>query len=296
MIFALLFLGIVLSLLATDAGSRLMAHAAMVGAVLALATGLFSSQLSPPIVAACALLLFAVLVSLRLQALRTMAFAVAQRSGFVTLQTGVTLLGAAVALALGVHWIDGDAVFRVVAGDVISARFPAPLTINGSFAKGFAGLALLLMLGALSGFQRAAAKARGWWQVPLLVVFVLGVAIVLFALPLDPKLPDAWWRFVLSNVLITCVAEEAFFRGILFKYLTDAASRIVPRFTGAIVILLTSLLFAVVHSGPVEYLVMVFIVGCASGWARHVTGSVAAAIATHGAINIGHFLLLKYPF
>lgn len=56
----------------------------------------------------------------------------------------------------------------------------------------------------------------------------------------EVTVPNWWWLFALNNLLLTCVAEEAFFRG----YVQQAVSM---RFGSMVGVTVASLLFGVAH-------------------------------------------------
>ena len=134
-----------------------------------------------------------------------------------------------------------------------------------------------------------------WIGVAILTIaVVLGAGWTFGAIEFDPKIPTflSWWLF--SNLLITCVAEEAFFRGILLTSAVQALDSI--RHGGWIALLLVSALFGAVHiGGGIVYAAFSFVAGVGYGLVYLITGRVEASILTHFSLNLVHLLLFTYP-
>jgi membrane protease YdiL (CAAX protease family) len=111
---------------------------------------------------------------------------------------------------------------------------------------------------------------------------------------LDPKLPAITPLWLLSNLLVTCVAEEAFFRGFLQRQLQH---KLQGYSWGAVVSLsVVSLLFGVAHlSGGFSYAMIAAVAGLFYGYVYQKSGAIETSIALHFLVNAGHFILLSYP-
>lgn len=115
---------------------------------------------------------------------------------------------------------------------------------------------------------------------PVVVVLMLGLAGA-YRFPPDPGPVLAWAGVVLSALLwlaIPAAAEEAVFRGYLFRTLTDGAGAVVAT-------LITSLLFALVHGSNPNVstlgLFNIFLAGVMLALAVLWTGSLWFASAVH---------------
>ncbi len=170
-----------------------------------------------------------------------------------------------------------------------------PYTLYWNFDKGIAGLALLI---AIRGLKPA--PIRNIWIITpailaILILITFPIAIATGAVAWNPKLPDILLVWIFSNLLITCVAEEAFFRGLWQQTAANTLSKYTQH--GPILaIILVSILFGLLHfpGGPV-YIVLATIAGLAYGAAYHLTGRISAAIAVHFLFNLTHLLLFTYP-
>ena len=199
------------------------------------------------------------------------------------------------ALVVGLGWLGHFPAFSVYDGAVISVRYPNPLHISGRFDKGFAGCIVLLLIPLVESFQSEKATPKSWWTVPASIVALACFALGSGILKPDVKIPNEWQRFVVSNILISCAAEEALFRGVIFSSLMRLTARLKSGYSAAVTIGVSTLLFTAVHGGPPAYLLLVFLVGLACGFVRYKTGSVNASLMTHAGANMVHFFLLSYP-
>lgn len=142
------------------------------------------------------------------------------------------------------------------------------------------------------GWGRVARRAGSVWL--LTPICVLGVAVGSGAIRWDPTI-DAlflWWAIL--NLLTTCVAEEALFRGLLQDRLArQARSRgISPCWAVAG----TALVFGLAHApGGLGLSLLSTLAGLGYGLAFHLTGRLESAILCHFLVNSAHFLLFTYP-
>jgi membrane protease YdiL (CAAX protease family) len=108
--------------------------------------------------------------------------------------------------------------------------------------------------------------------------------------PSNPAgLPHWWWLFAFNNLLFTCVAEEALFRGCIQQ---GVASRSTP-WAG---LLVASLLFGAAHlaGGPLLVL-FAALAGACYGLAFQLSGRLSVAILLHFLFNFAHLALFTYP-
>ena len=203
------------------------------------------------------------------------------------------------ALATALHWLPGIRNPLLVDAQQLTPD-AIPYTLYANFDKGWAGLCLLLALwpnqqqGDL--WQR---YRRGFWPVlPLTVFAALGLAIGLGLVQLAPKWPDFWLSFIACNVLLTCVAEEALFRGVLQRTLRDwlAQREHTAQNASWLAIALISVLFGLAHlAGGWAYAGVAAVASIGYGWAYQRSGRLEVAVLTHFVVNLLHFGLLTYP-
>lgn len=117
----------------------------------------------------------------------------------------------------------------------------------------------------------------------------LGFAAFLVARP--PALHFGWRQILfgtLSLSISAALTEEFIFRGLLQEALS--------RLFGGFALLLSTSAFAITYLAvrPVDYLVLVIIVGLLFAWAVEHTGSLVGVVIAHGLLNVG--LVLVWPW
>ncbi|AGI25039.1 CPBP family intramembrane glutamic endopeptidase [Pseudomonas sp. MT3] len=127
----------------------------------------------------------------------------------------------------------------------------------------------------------------------------IAIVTTLFAVPLvavacglvvwNPKWPPGFWLWMLVNVCVIALTEEAFFRGLL-------QSELVRRFGAVFGVAASSLLFGMLH-WPINplFAVVAGIAGLGYGLAFHFSGRLLVAVLLHAAVNCLHLLLFSYP-
>ena len=212
------------------------------------------------------------------------------------------LLFGGLTLAAALHALPGFRNLPLI--DAVALRPDAlPFTLYANMDKGLAGLFLMAFAGrpadtALDGVRLCGEVAlHALWIAGLMLGLAWAMGIVRFD-PAWVSAPSPWegpaWRFLLVNLLFTCVAEEAFFRGLvqggLTRWLTRAGRPAWPAVAAA------ALLFGLAHAGGGwAYAGLAALAGLGYGLVRERTGRVGAAVAAHFALNAAHFLLFTYP-
>ncbi len=206
----------------------------------------------------------------------------------------LVLIACLVSLGLALHLFPG---FHnpVVLNQVQTGPRAVPFTQYANFDKAAAGLALLVYF---SCRLRSASELRGVLapmaaaSVATAVVLV-GVGLVVGHLAFDPKLPAFALTFLSINLLFTCVAEEAFFRGLIQERLGSALA---PRGQW-LAVGVSSALFGLAHiAGGILYASLATILGLGCAIAYSKTRRVEVPILVHFSFNATHFLLFTYPF
>ncbi len=197
-------------------------------------------------------------------------------------------------LALSLHRFAGFANPALVKNLTISANAP-PFTHNLNFDTSAAGLILFAF------FCNPARTSEQWREVTKQFPVILGTAIVVLMLGLgigfveiDPKFTAYTAVFIGTNLLFTCITEEAFFRGFLQQKLSLAMTR----WTAGpyIALMIAAILFGIAHlrGGPV-LIVLASIAGAGYGLAYLKSGRIEAAILAHIVLNALHFTAFTYP-
>lgn len=126
------------------------------------------------------------------------------------------------------------------------------------------------------------------------IVCLIGLALLLGFTRFEPKFNNLFFIWAPVNLLLVCVAEEAFFRGYLLRYLDAFLQRIWGgRWVGLIFV---SILFGIAHyPGGLRYVMLATVAGLFYGYVYQKTKSIGASIICHFSVNMVHFLLFTYP-
>ncbi|WUR13480.1 CPBP family intramembrane glutamic endopeptidase [[Empedobacter] haloabium] len=206
------------------------------------------------------------------------------------------LLAAVIVLALGLalHKVPGFANPLLLQGVQVS---PGAASVTQYLNVDKAAVGILLC-----AYFCAPARRRADWRAlrpawPLMLatpVVVLAGALLSGTVAVDPKLPPFTPVFLVTNLLFTCVAEEAFFRGVIQGGLLNALAG--KRHGPAVAIGVASVLFGIAHAGGgVAMIVLATLAGVGYGLAAWRSGRIEAAILTHFLVNALRFLLVTYP-
>jgi membrane protease YdiL (CAAX protease family) len=207
---------------------------------------------------------------------------------------GVLVLIAA--LALGLHVLPGYQPAVLVPAVRISAEAP-PYNLHASFDKASVGIFLVALLSnrVRSHSEWRLVLERTWPIALATTACVITAAVAAGFVRLDPKLSQYTPVFLATNLLFTCVTEEAFFRGFLQERMAGLLKSI--RFGSFIAVVCAGILFGLAHfrGGP-TYVVLASIAGIGYGYAYAFTKRIEAAILTHISVNAVHFLGFTYPY
>lgn len=171
-----------------------------------------------------------------------------------------------------------------------------PYRLFLNFDKTSAGLLLLALArprlfqthGFGPMFSRAAPVAAG--LIGSLLILALTAEYVRF----DPKFPDEAWVWLWANLCLTCLAEEALFRGFIQAQLQRAWLK--RRGGEWLALGVAAILFGLAHAGGgLTYLVLSTFAGIGYGWVFLRTGRIEASILTHFGLNAVHFVGFTYP-
>jgi membrane protease YdiL (CAAX protease family) len=196
----------------------------------------------------------------------------------------VTLLSS---VALAAHLVPGFSPLPLGEAQKLSPDAP-PYALRLSWDKLLVGMTLLAWwLGRPA--QPAPSVQRAWLSVLATLLLVPLLALGLGLVGWQPKWPTLIWEWLAVNLLVTVLAEELVFRGLLQPALVSwLGTR-----NG---ILLTAALFGAVHLpfSPL-FAVLAGLAGLGYGLAFHYSGRLTVAVALHLAVNLCHLLLLSYP-
>lgn len=206
---------------------------------------------------------------------------------------GLSMVGVGVLLAT--HRMPGFSNLLKLSDVQLSPQSP-PIRLFLNFDKTVMGL-LILGLGL-----RRVRSIKAWkeflphmfWLGILASLTLLGSVFVMDYVEWDPK----WFSFsplwLVVNLMFTCMAEEAFFRGFLQTWLIQNFKAY--RWGVVFALSLTSFCFGLAHfSGGIPLISLATLAGMFYGYAYWKTQRIEASIGIHFMINAVHFLGFSYP-
>jgi len=190
-------------------------------------------------------------------------------------------------LALVLHLIPGFNNLLVL-DKVITGPESIPFTLYLNLDKPMAFFGLLLLVPTMLG-KRNILSPKHISILAISFILLPVVPLVLNLVKPELSVPSWWWIFALNNLLFTCVAEEALFRGYIQRLLTQ-------RFNPLVGIGIASLLFGAAHfaGGPL-FIVVASLAGLLYGLTYYWSGKLSYAVAIHFGFNMVHLLFFTYP-
>lgn len=198
-------------------------------------------------------------------------------------------------ILLWYHKIPGFSNWQIVNSALLSTD-ALPFSMYLNFDKPLIGL-FILGFGALPLL-----KSKKEWllmfvktlPIALMGTFIIaGLAYAFGYIKFEPKWGNFFLVWFLNNLFLSTITEEVLFRGFIQKYLSVAFKNI--KIGNGLALLIASMLFAVLHTGGVTYIVLAFISGILYGWIYIKTNRIEASILTHIFLNSIHLLLFTYP-
>jgi len=235
------------------------------------------------------------IAALELAAFGALAYYVANGEMKKGMRAFLGIVTGILALALAMHRLPGFSNPQLIANVRFSADAIA-FTQYANFDKAAVGLILLAFLcrRCSTGAQWRDMLRKTLPVAAATTVVVLAIAIAVGFVAPQFKLPAYTPVFLLTNLLFTCVAEEAFFRGLLQDRLAGALPDTRP--WQAAVVVFSGALFGLAHlgGGPV-YALLATLCGVGYAYAYAVTKRIEAPIIVHFAFNAIHFIGFTYP-
>lgn len=201
-------------------------------------------------------------------------------------------------LALMAHVVPGFANLPV-ARDVVLSPGAVPYSLYLNFDKAQVGL-FLLAFGPplLSSRADWVTMLRGSLPRVLVVIAVLMLcSLWMDQVHLDLKWPEVFPVWAWSNLLFTCSAEEALFRGVIQRQL-QGRSALGDGTSGRSIagLAIAGIIFGAAHyAGGTSSIVLTTIAGVGYGWIFWRTNRIEASILAHFLVNTTHILCFTYP-
>jgi membrane protease YdiL (CAAX protease family) len=131
-------------------------------------------------------------------------------------------------------------------------------------------------------------------QTVITIIIIVSLGVILGFIHFDPKFPKSTFLWIITNLLLVSVAEEAFFRGFLQRNFSKIMERIICG--NYLAILCASVLFGLSHYiGGAKYMLLATTAGIGYGLIYDKTKRIESSIITHFGLNLTHFLFFTYP-
>ena len=201
-------------------------------------------------------------------------------------------------LALMAHVVPGFSNLLILKDAVLSTS-AVPYTLYLNFDKAQIGLFLLafgppLLSSSTEWMTMLRAALPG---VLVLIAALMVSAFLIDQVRLDLKWPEVFPVWAWANLLFTCAAEEALFRGVIQRRLQGAsATHDAMSGRGIAGVMIAAVVFGVAHyAGGVASIVLATIAGVGYGWIFWRTNRIEASILAHFLVNTTHILCFTYP-
>lgn len=204
--------------------------------------------------------------------------------------------GALISFGLITHLLPGFHNWNLVKNLQIS-KDGVPYSLFLNFDKPFIGffpLALALPL-LESRFQIRTILLKTILLTLIGILVMMILAIFLHVVKIDLKFPHITPIWIIANLFLTTIPEEAFFRGFLQRELTEYLD---TKWAGVFSIVAVSLLFTVAHIAFIKdlnFLLLSFVSSLIYGTIYHTTRSIEGSIFCHFLFNLTHFFFFTYP-
>ena len=181
--------------------------------------------------------------------------------------------------------------------DAVKFSFDShPYTMYLNYDKPFVGLFIFIILGFGPGKLSHIKIIKNVFRklIPCAVI-LCGTGYLFNYIKFDPKIPVGYEKWMLNNLFLVCVAEEAFFRRYIQRGLEQLFSFYI--WGNSLSLAIASIAFGLAHfSGGSHYVILSTIAGLFYGLAYQKNLRLEAAIFVHFLVNCIHFFFFSYPF
>jgi len=200
-------------------------------------------------------------------------------------------------LVLALHIVPGFHNINI-AHDAIIKYHSVPYSLWLNYDKILAGTVLTVCFIDVAHVTTAFQRILSWTIAGTLGSSLLTMApsLAFGMIAWDPGIPYLFISWALSNLLITSMTEEVFFRGILQFQLEKLLHSYRLTLASALAVLATAILFGAAHlTGGVFYVLTATGAGLFYGLVYVKTRRIETAVLTHFLTNCVHILLFSYP-
>lgn len=128
----------------------------------------------------------------------------------------------------------------------------------------------------------------------VLTIACLNLALLMQLVEFDFKLLPMAFAWSCTNLFLTCLVEEAFFRGFIQQQCQSLSKKMMWQY---LCILLSGLLFGLAHfPAGMTYTSIAVVMGSVYAYAYWKSNNIMLPIALHFAFNCIHFFCFSYPY
>ncbi len=171
-----------------------------------------------------------------------------------------------------------------------------PYSLYLNYDKPFIGFfPLALSIPLLSRLHLRSVFVKTVALTTLGVIVLVVLALYFHLVEIDPKFPHITWVWLIANLFLVVIPEEAFFRGFLQRELSDYLN---TKWGGPLSVIAVSLFFALLHFTFIRdlgFLSLTFIASLVYGSIYQMTRSIESSIFCHYLFNVIHFFYFTYP-
>ncbi len=208
-----------------------------------------------------------------------------------------TMAAAIITVALYTHYVKGfnnTLLFSNWRASIDSQ----PINIYANYDKAVVALLILglylpPLIRSKKELYNMLLKTIPWMLLTALII--LPLAGFLNMIHWNPKFPSITFTWLTLQIFFVLIPEELFYRGFLQR---EISLRLNNPFAGPLAVLVTSLLFALLHLLFVPHLTFVlasFVASILYGTIYQITGKIESPLLTHFFVNLCHFFFFTYP-
>lgn len=171
-----------------------------------------------------------------------------------------------------------------------------PYTLYFNFDKPLIGLFILAFGWSFVNERSLTIKTmlNTLFIVVLALICMPIISLLLNYVRFEPKWNNFIYVFAVNNLIFTCIAEEALFRGLIQQGLSKRMHSL--KYGKILALCIAALFFGVAHfRGGWPYVLLATVAGLFYGAAYLRTKRLEASIACHFLVNLTHMIFFTYP-
>lgn len=215
----------------------------------------------------------------------------------VLVRASLFTLAALLSFGLILHIVPGAPLLHIIKGASVSSNSPT-FDLNLSMNEAFVGMIPLALSVPLirSRFQCQFVWKKTALFTALLLLTFFAVGGLTHLLSFEPKVPFFSLSFLFSNLFLSVIPQEAFFRGFLQRqfslFFSHNGYKWVSVAFSAVLFALMQLAFHV----QFPFILLSFLASLILGVLYHLTESIESVITAHFIMSLTHFFFFTYPY